>query len=146
MQLGACLLPRLCYLLINNCVSLFLFLQPLMCLLTVIKILKATLHVKMSHLNKIKVLVNCSQWQQFDVNISRYARDDQVILESFPQPLPETGHRYYLRKASEESSDDFLLVHQTADQRRIMSMNGNAICLLDATYRTADTLCRCFLL
>ena len=122
MQLGACFVPRLCYLLINNSVSFFCScnrpceLFYTLCLVTVRIILKATLHVKMSHLNKIKVLVNCSQWQQFDVNISRYARDDQVNLESFLQSLPETGHRYYLRKASEESSDDFLLVHH-ADSR-----------------------------
>ena len=75
MLLYVCLVPHLGHLLINNCVSCFLSsnnhsyeLFYTLCLVTVRKILKATLHVKMSHLNKIKVVVNCLQWQQFDVN------------------------------------------------------------------------------
>ena len=88
----------------------------------------------MSHLNRTKRwwLAACSG---NNLIISRYSRDDQVNLESFLQSLP--GHRYYLRKASAESSDDFLLVHQTGEQRRLMSLYGNEICLLDATYRTS---------
>lgn len=67
----------------------------------------------------------------------RHSTDDQENTRQFLLNLSDNNHRYKFRPLSDASSDDFLYVHQSQDQKRLMQIYGNEICLLDATYQTS---------
>lgn len=46
-------------------------------------------------------------------------------------------HSCFFRPLDDTQSNNLLLVHQTADQKRLMARYGNDTCLLDATYKTS---------
>ena len=68
----------------------------------------------------------------------RKSSDDQDNLERYMESLPHDKHRFHLQKATnDDDGRQFLFVHQTSDQQRLMKRYGNEICLLDATYKTS---------
>ena len=60
--------------------------------------------------------------------------DDQDNLKEMLQRL-SPSHSWKFRKVRGEG-DSLLLVHQTENQKRLLSQYGNELCLLDATYKT----------
>ena len=64
--------------------------------------------------------------------------EDQVETEEevvCPEECPDED--FLLNKKVFGTSSKFLFVHQTSWQQRLLSLYGNEICLLDATYRTS---------
>lgn len=45
--------------------------------------------------------------------------------------------RYDTTSQGDSPSEDFLFVHQTAWQRRLLDLYGRDICIMDATYKTS---------
>lgn len=66
----------------------------------------------------------------------RCSSDDQVNLKAYLDALPTGDHQHFYRQVTDGEADNFLLVHQTGDQKRLMAKYGNELCLLDATYKT----------
>lgn len=53
--------------------------------------------------------------------------------------LPKDQHSFHLQKVTDDDdASQFIFVHQTANQKRLMERYGNEICLLDATYKTSQ--------
>ena len=69
--------------------------------------------------------------------VFRCSSDDQVNTGALLDQLSKNDFQHQFRPLTDSGSDDFLLVLQTRDQKRLMEMYGQEICLLDATYKTS---------
>ena len=69
--------------------------------------------------------------------VFRGSSDDQVNKGALLDQLSKNDFQHQFRPLTDSGSDDFLLVLQTRDQKRLMEMYGQEICLLDATYKTS---------
>ena len=91
--------------------------------------------------NRLQQVSTCTCLQiimNFFLFFLRKSSDDQDNLERYMESLPHDKHRFHLQKAtSDDDGRQFLFVHQTSDQQRLMKRYGNEICLLDATYKTS---------
>jgi hypothetical protein len=66
--------------------------------------------------------------------------DQEKLQLKIKEWSEEKDHHFFLRPATEETQDktgdNFLFIHQENWQARLMTMYGNAVSLLDATYKT----------
>nr|XP_022298783.1 uncharacterized protein LOC111107733 [Crassostrea virginica] len=79
------------------------------------------------------------------INSLRFSKDDQLNLETLVESWQESNSEdsFFLRTSydttsqGDSPSQDFLFVHQTAWQRRLLDLYGRDICIMDATYKTS---------
>ncbi|XP_062585887.1 uncharacterized protein LOC134247563, partial [Saccostrea cucullata] len=79
------------------------------------------------------------------INSLRFSKDDQLNLESLVETWQESNpeDNIFLRTSYDTTthgdipSEDFLFVHQTTWQKRLLNLYGRDICIMDATYKTS---------
>ncbi|XP_062601183.1 calcium-responsive transcription factor-like [Saccostrea cucullata] len=79
------------------------------------------------------------------INSLRFSKDDQLNLESLVETWQESNpeDNFFLRTSYDTTthgdipSEDFLFVHQTTWQKRLLNLYGRDICIMDATYKTS---------
>ncbi|XP_062583252.1 uncharacterized protein LOC134245018 [Saccostrea cucullata] len=77
------------------------------------------------------------------LNSLKFSKDDQLNLEALIENWQETNPQdnYFLRSSygltDKHPAEEFLFVHQTEWQRRLLSLYGKDVCIMDATYKTS---------
>jgi len=61
-----------------------------------------------------------------------------MLIVNYPQ-YEELPYLCFSPKENTDNVEDFIFVHQTAWQHRLMAMDGSEMCVMDATYN----VCKC---
>lgn len=84
-------------------------------------------HVKRNLLSVTEILYNLASM------LHRYHEDDQINLEHLIAQW-SSDNQFYLRKCDDLAK--LLFIHQTSNQKRLLSRYGSELTCLDATYKT----------
>lgn len=69
--------------------------------------------------------------------LCRCSSDDQQNFKVFLDNLPADEHEHLYCPVTDTKHGNFLLVHQTKNQKRLMEKYGNELYLLDAAHKTS---------